>query len=593
MVDTPTVVADFGPHLHGAKLHVIEDPTEASQLKLTEPAYVVDCETDEKDNCVGIGICGNATDVYYFPTLLSGVLNLLRGLRLVGHNVKGDCHWLNRWGMDISPANIHFDTQIADHILNSGRSSHSLKDVAREELGYVWPSYDTMVHPTSKTKRVTLNNLPVSLVSRYNGMDCLATFKLWKKFSADMSDDNSAYLSEVEMPLLRVIYQMERDGIHVDTSLLLKLDQEFRVQEKSYEKKWQNWFNKPRNIRSPKQVKEGLKLLLPKGVRIETTKSERLRELEERHPAIKTLLGYREVNKLRATYTTSLLDNETLPIIHTTFNQAGTITGRLSSKEPNLQNIPARTENGKKLRAAFVPGSSEEHLIIADYSQIEYRFLAHFSEEPVLLNAFQLGKDVHDETAAALGCERRLAKTLNFAIIYGAQAKKIAATAKITEKESERFLATYWNRLPKATAWLNKTKIIASQQGGIYTKLGRFIALPDIKLRCLNKLPCTSMIGRSCQNCYRKWAAERCSVSYTIQGSAAELIKLAMIGLVNEGHNPLLQVHDELIFSYPAQDTEALDKEIQEIRDIMVKSMKLIVPIEVTIKAGTNWGVKE
>jgi DNA polymerase-1 len=583
------LVEDFGPHLYGAKLHIVDS---VSQINLTSDTYVVDCETDEKDNCVGIGICGDDTNVYYFHSLLSGILGLLRGVKLVGHNLKGDCHWLNRWGMDIKPSLIYFDTQIADHVLNSHRDSHSLKDVAREELGMTWPTYDSMVHPTSKTKRVTLDNIPMERVARYNGMDCLATYRLWKKFHARMTVDQHQYLEELEFPVLRIIYWMEYHGMHVDVDVLLKLDKEFRAQEQHYEHLWQRWFTKQLNIRSPKQVKNGLKLLLPK-LKMDTTKSERLREVADKHPAIKTLLSYREVNKLRATYTTALLENPTLPVIHTTFNQAGTVTGRLSSKEPNLQNIPVRTENGKKLRTAFISGIKDTELIIADYSQIEYRFLAHFSEEPVLLNAFRLGKDVHDETAAALGCDRRLAKTLNFAIIYGAQAKKIAETAKISRTDAERFLATYWQRLPKATAWLNKTKIIAAGQGGIYTKMGRFIALPDIKLRCLSNsgVGCTSMVGRACQNCYRKWAAERCAVSYTIQGSAAELIKKAMINLNERGHHPLLQVHDELLFRYPTYS--GIEMEMKEIADVMENSMILKVPIEVTIKRGANWGVKD
>jgi len=560
---------------------------------------------------VGIGLCGDSGHVYFFPRVSSGLVRGLRGKRLIGHNLKGDAHWLRKWGFSINPRLFAYDTLLAAHLLDSSRSSYSLKDIAADYLGWQWPSYSDMVHPDPEhpKKKITLDAQETERVARYCGTDVLATFKLTEYFQTKLSPDQRLYVEELELPMLRILYQMEERGIMVDVEKLRTLDREWALEEGYWEDEFQAYFNEPVNIRSPKQVLEALtkfssktayKPLSGKGpvFSLKSTNSKHLEKYKDR-VCVKELLQYRAINKLRSTYTTALLELPTMPRVHTTFNQWGTITGRLSSSDPNLQNIPVRTENGKELRKAFIasPGNT---LIIADYSQIEYRFLAHLSEEPVLLNSFRNGKDVHEETAKVLGIDRRLGKTLNFAAIYGAQAPKIAQTAGISVQEADRFLKRYWQRLPKAAAWINKAKLLARQRGGIYTMLRRFIALPDINLKCENISPCGSgsFQRRACKSCYMRWTAERCAVSYEIQGSAAELIKKAMVELDKEGLKPILQVHDELVF-----DVEECDSDFDEcakhgdrlrnIERIMTNVMKLDVPIEVSIATGPNWGVKE
>jgi DNA polymerase-1 len=267
--------------------------------------------------------------------------------------------------------------------------------------------------------------------------------------------------------------------------------------------------------------------------------------------------------------------------VYTTYNQItknqygekGISTGRLSSSEPNLQQIPARTDDGKKLRELFIPEDGKV-LIDADYSQIEYRLLAHFTQEPLLLEAFKNGKDVHEETGRALGCDRDTGKTLNFASIYGAQAKKIAKTAKCSEDDAQSFLDLYWKKLPGVTAWVNRIKYEARLKKGITTFMKRFIPLPGIMTNDL----------------YERYHWERAAVNYTIQGSAAEIIKLAMIQLRKKGYLPLLTVHDELLFEVPTMKKDGTEYPFDiEIRSIMESVINISVPLVADVGIGINW----
>lgn len=265
--------------------------------------------------------------------------------------------------------------------------------------------------------------------------------------------------------------------------------------------------------------------------------------------------------------------------IFTTYNQVtsqgnqvetGISTGRLSSSGPNLQQIPTRTEEGKLLRELFVPEPGRV-LIDADYSQIEYRLLAHFTKEPVLVEAFKNGKDVHEETGRLLGVDRDTGKTLNFAAIYGAQAAKIARTAKITEEEAKRFLETYWRKLPSVTAWIRRVKYEASKKKGVFTLMKRWVPID----------------GFDSRKKYDRWGAERKAVNYLIQGSAAEIMKMAMIELRKKGFLPLLTVHDELLFEADGQG-DYLEEE--RIKQIMESVVTLDVPLVAEVGIGGNWG---
>jgi DNA polymerase-1 len=546
-------VVDISPTQFGAVLTVDSDDA----VNLSEELLAIDAETDEHDGFVGLGLCGSAGAVTYRPVLTPHLKSLLGTKKLVGHNLKSDAHWLKGWGVQLDPANFVWDTMVAQHVMDSTTEHLGLKALAKSLLGMEWPTYKEMVGKGKK--RLTLDKQPVERVANYCGMDTLATWKLYQWQLAHMTEEQKRYMDEVQMPLLRTLWKMESKGALLDVAYLQDLDARFLGEMQSLEK----FFPEGLNIRSPKQLLEALKA---RGINVPSTDIGTLKQYREADPFVDMLLKYREVQKLRSTYTNALLELPSLPYVHTTYKSTGTVTGRLSSAEPNLQNIPTRTETGALIRKAFI---APKHYVAADYSQIEYRMLAHFSMEPVLLEAFHANKDVHDQTALALGLTRGMGKTLNFASIYGAQAPKIAETAGISVEDAQQFLDLYWSKLPHVAAWISKARWLARQQGGVKTLLGRFIPLPDINSR----------------NRWDRQSAERHAVSYIVQGSAFEIVLMAMLALDEAGFDMRVQVHDEVGFYLNGID----EKTLGSIRQIMTGVMKLNVPLEVEIGTGKNW----
>jgi len=565
---------DWGVHKHGAYLS-INDTAPVFDEALP---FVVDVETDEKDNFVGLGLTQDGKTVYYYSDLgtVSGLFH--RKVNLIGHNLKFDAKLLVKWGCDVTAEKLFADTILMSYCHNTTKESHGLKELGKA-LGYEWPSYRELVGKGHGKQ--TLDKQPVELVANYCAMDVLVTHKLYQDLKRKMDLNAARIYSQIELPLMRILFEMELQGVLVDVEKLTALDRQFTGRLGVLHSDLTMLSGCEINPNSNKQVAQvltGLGLSLPKTPKGSLKVDKFVLEQHQEIDFVKKLIEYNKLEKLVSTYTKGMIKRETLPKIYTTYNQItvsadggykGISTGRLSSSDPNLQQIPTRTEDGQLLRGIFV-GRLGNVLIDADYSQIEYRILAHFTKEPILLEAFRNGKDVHEETGRVLGCGRDIGKTLNFASIYGAQASKIARTAKVTDQEAEEFLKRYWQRLPSVTAWIRRVKWEATRKKGIYTLMKRWIPIPGI----------------TSNNKYERWHWERAAVNYLVQGSAAEIMKMAMIAIRAKGYLPLLTVHDELLFE--CQEFDVVEQSAL-IKLVMESVVKLDVPIVADVGTGTTW----
>jgi DNA polymerase-1 len=548
---------------------------------------IADVETDECDiaNFVGIAIIelGGLT-VRYFSTLSSELKEVLNRSRFIGHNVKADLHWLNQWGCKVSAADIAGDTMIAEYCRDTTGGSYGLKDLAKKHLGWEWTKYKDLVGKGKK--KVTLDKQPVEVVARYCGTDCAATAELSKRRLDPVA---RRIYEQLEMPVYRALFAMESLGATLDVPYLQQLNGEFGQRRDEALSSVRDLVGKGDfNPASPVQVKKDLFTKL--GIRADKTDVATLKAHVDK-PAIKALLDYREFSKLASTYTGPLLSGPTPGKVFARFNQVsydsgsegsrGIRTGRLSSSDPNLQNIPARTETGKKVREAFIasPGNT---LVVADYSQIELRVLAHYSGEKAFLDAFHAGRDVHAETAAMMfggasfwteeeqAKNRKIAKTINFGLLYGCGPKKLAYLTGETEERAKELLDSYWKNLPGIQRWISSVKAQAYVRNGTKTLMGRFIPLAGLKS--------SDMMER--------WGAERQAVNYTIQGSAAEIMKLALIRLHERGLKLIATVHDEFIVDTPIESAELT---LASVKGIMENVVRLKVPLLVEAHTGKNW----
>ena len=561
---------------YGASLSINRD------FAVKDSPIAIDCETDEQDNLVGLALTQNGTNIWYYcGDDLQGnfsSLKVLNKLPLIGHNLKGDAKWLKSWGWNIQSSNLFSDTMLQSYVISSTKESHSLKDLASEYLKMKWNTYKEMVHPDvlHPKKKITLDKQDVNRVAEYCAMDCLATYRLYYYFTKIMTPFQKRVFNTIEMPLMQLLYEMEVQGINIDTNHLKFLDEIYKKEIKDNIVDLELYTKGITNLNSPKQLKPFIEELT--GHTIPNTNHFTLESLKN-CAFVNLLLSYKRKNKLYSTYIKPYVG---LNKLYTTYNQVtknikgeekGISTGRLSSNKPNLQNIPAHGEDGKGIRKLFIPEKGKK-LITADYSQIEYRLLAHFSKEPRLMEAYKNGDDIHQQTAMALGLtDRHIGKTLNFAAIYGAGAKKIALASKVDEKKAQEFLDQYWKVLPRVKAWINRTKFQAKAQKGVYTLMKRWIPLLDI----------------NSSDPIKRWHWERAAVSYIIQGSAAEIIKLAMIKLKENNIFPILQVHDELLFEEELNDSNTVKVYTDRVKYYMESIVKLDVPLIVNIGYGKNW----
>ena len=505
----------------------------------------------------------------------------------IGQNIKYDLNVLRRYGYEF--AGPLFDTMIASYLIDSSRRSHSMDSLAADLLGLSPIPIKDLIG--SGAQQRSFADVPLDQACRYAAEDADVTLRLAALLAPAITERKLTELMDgLEMPMVRVLADMELAGICVDRALLQSLDRQMgediaRLKDQVIAEAGVSF-----NIDSPKQLAEVLfqKLGLPVQRRTRTGRStdiEVLQALADMHPVPRLVMEYRGLTKLRSTYVLALLAdrNPETGRVHTSFNQTVAETGRLSSSDPNLQNIPIRTEAGKEIRRAFVAPAPDWCLISADYSQIELRVLAHFCREPALLEAFENNIDIHQYVAMQIfhvaadqvtSDMRRLAKTANFGIVYGQTPFGLAHTLKISRDEAARFIDTYKARFPGISHFTTQCVLDASTNGFVSTILGRRRYIPELK---------------SPNQSIRQFG-QRVAVNSVIQGSAADLIKKAMVNIHKTnpvvGLRMLLQVHDELVFECPLSSAAAA---MEFIRHEMETAITLAVPLRVDIGSGPNW----
>ncbi len=509
-------------------------------------------------------------------------------LKKCGQNLKYDLLLMANYGVWVE--GVSFDTMVAGYILNP-EGSHTLEVLAKEYLKYqVIPISQLIGEGKSQRK---MSEVSIDRVAEYACEDADITLQLVDKLKSELEKREQLKLcEEIEFPLVEVLTHMEFSGVKLDIELLQDMSKELDRMLDNLTVEIHRLAGVEFNINSPQQLADVLfkRLKLPP---IKTTKTgystdvEVLEELAKEHPIAERLLEYRQIQKLKSTYVDALpkLINQKTGKVHTSFNQTGTATGRLSSSDPNLQNIPIRTEIGRQIRKAFVPSYPDWFIMSADYSQIELRIMAHLSGDENLISAFRKGLDIHSSTAASVfGVKpedvnyemRRKAKEVNFGIMYGISPYGLSQRLGIPQPEAKKIIETYFQKFPKVKEYIEKTIEEARRKGYVATLLGRRRYVPDINSR----------------NRTVREFAERTAINMRIQGTAADLIKLAMVRIYSEmkrmklKSKMILQVHDELVFDVAPDEVEIL-KEI--VRDKMQNALELDVPLIVDIGVGKNW----
>ncbi|MCJ0829938.1 DNA polymerase I [Acinetobacter sp. NIPH1876] len=569
--------------------------------------FAIDTETTNLDyrvaELVGFSVAFDAKDAYYVPVahdyegapeqlnreqLLAQIKPILENeqVRKIGHHLKYDAHIFANHGITIQ--GWYFDTMLASYVLNAAATRHGMDDVARLYLSHLTTTFEQIAGKGAKQK--TFNQIELEVAAHYAAEDAHVTYRLYEVLAAKLksSPELVNILHNIEMPVARVLTGMEEDGIKLDHQFLDQLSVEFSETIQTLEAQAAELAGEAFNVASPKQVGEVLfeKLGLKGGKKTATgqySTSESILEKIE-HPLAEVILEHRGLAKLKNTYTDRLIEqsHDTTHRVHTSYHQALTATGRLSSTDPNLQNIPIRTPIGRQIRKAFIAPEGRV-LLAADYSQIELRLMAHFSQDDALVHAFQQGQDVHRRTASeVLGIDiedvtndqRRQAKAVNFGLLYGMSEFGLTRQLGFSREESRSYIARYFQRYPGVLDYMERTRQIAREQGFVETILGRRLYTPDI-------MASNKMI---------KQAAERAAINAPLQGSAADIIKLAMIAvdkmLPKDQAKLLLQVHDELVFEADAAIADELSKQIAE---VMQSVLEISVPFVVEVGQGPNW----
>ncbi|MBN1376696.1 MAG: DNA polymerase I [Dehalococcoidia bacterium] len=555
---------------------------------------------------VGMAISPGMAEAYYIPSghmMLDStgqlpqdkILGFLRPFieqeryARIAYDGKFDIILLKQNGV-ILPG-IAFDTLIAAYLL--GEKSLKLKALAFNKLGLETPEFSDITG--TGARQTPLSRCSIEQVGDIACRDADITLRLKDLLERELRSENLWDLfNDVEMPLIPLLAEMEMNGVLLDSELLMELSSSLGSDLRRLEANIYNAVGHQFNINSPQQLSavlfQELKLQAPSARRKQSgssTDAATLEELKDLHPAIKDILEYRQISKIKSTYTDALtlMINPKTGRVHTFYNQTGTTTGRLSSSEPNLQNLPVRGEAGAKIRQAII-AQSGWLLLSADYSQIDLRVLAHISKDPELMATFQRNEDVHTHTASEVfgvpddGVTpqmRRAAKTINFGVIYGMSSYGLHQATDLTIEEAELFISTYFQRYPGVRNYIESTKKQASALGYVQTVIGRRRYIPEINS--------TNRLARE--------AAERMAINMPVQGTSADIIKIAMVNLrrTMQKHRMkammTMQVHDELVFELPPEELDTLKQMVQE---IMPSAMKLAVPLKIDIKVGKNWG---
>ncbi|WP_312749339.1 DNA polymerase I [Atlantibacter hermannii] len=606
--DEPATVLSYDNYVT-----ILDEKTLTEWIRRLEkaPFFAFDTETDSLDNhnarLVGFSFATEPGVAAYVPVAhdyidapeqlsCERVLELLKPLlesesaRKVGQNLKYDRGVLQNYGVELR--GIAFDTMLESYILDSVAGRHDM-----DSLSDRWLKHKTITFEEIAGKgknQLTFNQIALEEAGRYAAEDADVTLqlhlKMWPKLEKEKGPRH--VFETIEMPLVPVLSRVERNGVKIDPAVLHRHSEELTLRLAELEQKAHEIAGEPFNLSSTKQLqtilfeKQGIKPLKKTPGGAPSTSEEVLEELALDYPLPKVILQYRGLAKLKSTYTDKLplMINPKTGRVHTSYHQAVTATGRLSSTDPNLQNIPVRNEEGRRIRQAFI--APEDYVIVsADYSQIELRIMAHLSRDKGLLTAFADGLDIHRATAAEVfglpqesvsGEQRRSAKAINFGLIYGMSAFGLSRQLNIPRKESQKYMDLYFERYPGVREYMERTRLQAKEQGYVETLDGRRLFLPDIKS----------------SNAARRAGAERAAINAPMQGTAADIIKRAMIAVDAwlEKEQPrvklIMQVHDELVFEVHKDDVAAVSEKIHE---LMENSMKLDVPLLVEVGSGENW----
>lgn len=569
--------------------------------------FAIDTETTSLDyrvaEMVGFSIAFDAQDAYYVPlahdyegapeqldrsSVLTQIKPILENpeIKKIGHHLKYDAHIFANHGIELQ--GWYFDTMLASYVLNSVATRHGMDDVARLYLSHLTTTYEEVAGKGAKQK--TFNQIEIETAAHYAAEDAHVTFRLYEVLDKKLKvhPELINILHNIEVPVARVLTSMEENGIQLDLQFLDQLGEDFSRTMQDLENQIIELAGQPFNVSSPKQVGEILfeKLGLKGGKKTSTGQYSTSESILEKldHPISALILDYRGLSKLKSTYTDGLLKqaNNDSHRVHTSYHQALTATGRLSSTDPNLQNIPVREEIGRQIRKAFIAPEGRV-LLAADYSQIELRLMAHFSQDDALLDAFRHGQDVHRRTASEVlnipldqvtNDQRRQAKAVNFGLLYGMSEFGLIRQLGFTREESQNYIKQYFHRYPGIYEYMQRTRQVALEQGFVETILGRRLYTPEIDAR----------------NMMIRKAAERAAINAPLQGSAADIIKMAMIEvdkiLPKDQAKMLLQVHDELVFEV---DADIADELAPKLAEVMQSVLEISVPLLVEVGKGNNW----
>ena len=572
--------------------------------------FCIDTETDSLNfmdaNLVGISIAIDMGDAIYIPLQhtdlsfsqlsIQETLSLLKpiledaSINKIGQNIKFDTHIFKNYGIDLN--GISDDTMLMSYVIES-HQSHGMDKLSKKYLGHDCISYESMVG--KGVNQITFDQVDINNAKNYAAEDADVTLQLFNHLKKLLQEEEKLpfIYNEIEIPAMKALIDIERNGVLIDEKILHQ--QSHAIGEKliQLEKKAFDLAGQPFNLSSPKQLQEilfeklGIKPIkkTPKGA--PSTGEEVLQELAENYPLPKIILEHRGLAKLKSTYTDKLprMINTKTGRVHTSYNQAVAITGRLASSDPNLQNIPIRTEDGRRVREAFVANTNNK-ILSADYSQIELRIMAHLSGDEGLIAAFRNNEDIHKATASDIfSCglqdvtqeQRRYAKVINFGLIYGMGVYGLAKNLNIERSAAQSYIEKYFSKYPKVRNYMEDAKSFAKQYGYVETLFGRRLWTPEI----------------NGSNGMRRAAAERAAINGPMQGTAADLIKLAMIKIhdwILQNKNlkglMIMQVHDELVFEVPEEEIVIFKKTI---KDLMENVAKLNVPLIVDIGEGNNW----
>jgi DNA polymerase-1 len=582
---------------------VIKDASKSKVIAL-------DTETTGLDymdaDLVGISLSFKAGEAFYIPLQhqddsikqldLDVVLKELKPLledstnKIIGQNIKFDRNVLAKYGVNIS--SIKNDTMMMSYVLDASATRHNLDALSSYYLNYKTSTFEEVAG--KGVKQVTFDQVPIEAATNYAAEDADITLRLYEELYPKLENEKSLKKlnEEIEIPLIEVLSDMEQNGAILNSKILNSQSKDLTNRIKKLEKKAYDIAGEEFNLGSTKQLralffeKLNYRIIKKTPGGQPSTDEKVLAELAEEYELPKVLLEHRTLSKLKSTYTDKLPDqiSPSTGKVHTSFHQAVTTTGRLSSSDPNLQNIPIRTEDGRRIRQAFEP-SVDHNFISADYSQIELRVMAHMSKDSGLLTAFQEGEDVHSKTASEVfnveleevtADMRRNAKAINFGLIYGISAFGLGKQLGISRNLAAEYMAMYFEKYPGVKEYMESTKELASQNGYVETLFGRRLYLRDI----------------NASNAMRRQASERAAINAPVQGTAADIMKVAMIkmhkSIKKEGVEAklILQVHDELILDTPKKE---IDTVVGLVTDSMMGAANLDVPLEIDIGIGDNW----